>query len=169
MASKKPLQLRSGIVACSEGTFAPVMIQALFFDGTAEPESTFNAYLSRETSAEIISESTACSTLFESSDSFTTAADIIWGTSFEFGCPDQFLLGTYEHELTPVRYQRLDDTTLTYSGSELTTVTKESGDTITLTYDVNGNLTTVDNVYTGYTKNLSYTSGQLTNVVTAKL
>jgi len=54
------------------------------------------------------------------------------------------------------------DTTLTYTGDQLTSVLK--GDvTKSLTYDVDGNLETIDDGT--YTQTLNYTTGLLTSVI----
>lgn len=93
--------------------------------------------------------------------------DSLWGASFTGGAAQNSLITVaWEHERTPVKYVRKDDLTLAYSGDQLTTVTKESGDTLTLAYDGSGNLIEVENSYTGLKKVLAYDGdNKLTGVV----
>ena len=111
------------------------------------------------------------STLWGATNVISPPADSMWGESFKGGAaPSALITVAWEHERTPVQYGRKDDLTLSYSGDLLTMVTKESGDTLALTYDGSDNLVEVVDSYTGLKKVLSYDgSKKLTGVVRESL
>ena len=160
---------RAGIVACPEFNASFVLEQAHSLSVEAAPDVVFGATESVPFTLSVTADNTAFSTSLQSTTDFSAPDDPLWGTCFEMGAVGEDIHVFYDRERTPVRYTRLDDTTLVYSGDQLTTVTRESGDQVQLSYDVDGNLIQVDNDYTGLRKSLSYTSGQLTGVSLAKL
>lgn len=169
MARKKAASLRIGMISCSTGTFTASIELGAAFSGTAESSFQANIQRSVPMTLSVVSDSHTFSTLFGSLNVFSGFSEVFWGTDFTTAThADQPLIFNYHHSQTPVRYQRLDDIRLTYSGETLTTVTRESGDTVQLSYDVDGNLIKVTDLYTNTIKDLSYTGDDLTGIVISK-
>ena len=161
--------LRMGIMAESEFSANLSSDQAMAMDITAEPVVLFAGQQSHpmELTAEGASE--PVSDLFAASGVFTTFTDPLWGTVWEGGAYDSDpLIDNYQHSQTPVKYIRLDDITLEYTGDQLTRVTKEEGDDKVLEYSGTQLVRVTDN-YHGIIKDLSYTGTQLTGVTVSKI
>ena len=166
MAYCKNPQLRVGI--CAESTFTATVVsqRAITADFTSDTGFIADARVSVTITSEAVGALEIFSTSFATVNAFSLPFESFWGTVWTGGACPGTLLDTYDHSVTPVRYERLDDITLTYVGDQLSNVERESGDSKALTYDIDGNLITVESDYTGYRKVLSYTTGQLTRVVT---
>jgi len=162
-------QNRMGVVAESEATFYLVAEEALSFDNEAAPDVIIDARVSDALNLSVLSDNQPVSTLFGVDGVFTTPTDSMWGTSIVGGAIDGPIVVAFEYEISPIKYQRLDDRILAYTGGNLTSVTRESGDVTILTYDGNDVLIQVDEDYTGHRKILSYTNDTLTRVTTEKV
>lgn len=162
--SRKAQPIRMG--ACGAGEFiAPLAADlAMSMDVTADPAYSADARASKTMGFDHTAASSPFSTLFETVATFSMPSELFWGILGIGGAVDVPLIIAYDHSLTPVKYVRQDDIVLTYTGDDLTLVTKESGDTIVLEY-TGADLTKVTNDYLGLVKDLSYTDGKLTGVV----
>jgi len=109
------------------------------------------------------------STLFATEGYFSSPTEDFWGTIWAGGAiASDPLIHNYQHSETPVKYIRLDDITLEYTGTQLTRVTKEQGDDKVLEY-TGTQLTKITDNYHGITKDLAYAGTQLTGVVVSKI
>lgn len=162
-------RIRLGVIAESEFLGSLQSEQALALDATAESVVSFEAEVSHPMALSAEGASTPVSGLFGSEGAFTVFTEPFWGTIWEGGAVESdTLIENYQHSETPVKYIRLDDITLEYTGPRLTRVTKEEGDEKILEYSGNQLIRVTDN-YNGIIKNLSYSGNQLTGVTVSKI
>lgn len=167
-AKTKPL--RVGMVGQTAFSATLSVENNIAFSGTASPEASFDGYVSHPMEFSGVANSQPVSTLFATDGVFSSLSEAFWGTIWQSGqgvetCP---LIFNYHHSQTPVKYERLDDLTLAYSGGQLTGVTKESGDALTLEYS-GDQLVRVTNSYTGTVKDFTYSGSDLVGVTVSKL
>ena len=166
MFDSKPKSLRFGVFSEGTLTATPTQDMAISAYIQADGQLDANIYLSRPLEIAVQAEAGPKSTDF--GDIFGPFTE----SGLEMAIISGFLTGNMivgnDREVSPVTYEILDDTTLTYVDGVLSTVTSEAGQTVSLTYDVNGNLTEVYNTRTGTTKVLEYTNGELTKVISKK-
>jgi len=114
--------------------------------------------------------STPVSDLFATEGAFSSPTEPFWGTIWAGGAEaSEPLINNYQHSETPVKYIRLDDIVLEYTGDQLTRVTKEEGDDKVLEY-TGALLTKVTDSYHGIIKDLSYDGNdKLTGVTVTKI
>lgn len=166
--STKTIPLRVGMVGQS-AFYATLSVEnSAAFSGTYTPELYFDLRVSRPLEFYGEAASTPTSTLFATEGVFSSLYEPFWGTMWKndsnSGIP---LIFNYHHSQTPVKYERLDDLTLAYTGIQLTGVTKESGDSLTLEYS-GDQLVRVTNSCTGTVKKFTYSGTDLVSVTASK-
>lgn len=161
--------MRMGILAESEFSASLSSDQAMAMDIAAESVVSFTGQQSHPMALIAEGASEPFSDLFQAVGVFTVPTEPFWGTVWEGGAvASDRLIDNYQHSQTPVKYIRLDDITLEYTGSQLTRVTKEEGDDKVLEYS-GAQLVRVTDSYHGIVKDLSYNGNQLTGVTVSKI
>lgn len=166
MTKKRVPILRVGVEAESEFS-ANLSTQAeLTFSGNSG--TSFHLVLHNSIPLNLITsaDSTVFSTSFDTVGVFSGFTENYWPTDMTvvgsfLSAP---LINNYHHSQTPVRYLRMDDIVLSYDQNQLSTVTRESGDTRQLVYDSEGRLVSVTDSYTQTKKILTYNGEELSNV-----
>lgn len=170
---KRNAELRLSVVAESEFDASLQKDAALemFATGGARfPQDViFDGRTSHPLELDAVGASTPVSDLFGTEGEFSSLWEDFWGTIWEGGAAsDDYLIENYQHSETPVKYVRLDDITLEYTGTQLTRVTKEEGDEKLLEYS-GSQLVRVTDTYVDTIKDLTYSGNQLTGVTVSKI
>lgn len=167
--STKTRPLRVGMVGQSSFSATISVENNVAFSNTATPESKFVGFQSHPMDFSVEADSQPFSTLFATEGAFSSLSEAFWGTIWQNGdMANVPLVFNYHHSQTPVKYERLDDLTLAYTGTQLTGVTKESGDALLLEYS-GDQLVRVTNTYTGTVKEFTYSGSDLVGVTVSKL
>ena len=162
--------LRLGIIATPLFTASLQSDQAMGLVAEGASVVSFSGRTSHPLAMIAEGVSTPVSTLFATEGAFSSPTEVFWGTIWAGGAnASEPLINNYQHSETPVKYIRLDDIVLTYTGDQLTQVTKEEGDDKVLEY-TGALLTKVTDNYHGIIKDLSYdVNDKLTGVTVTKI